>query len=571
MISRVILSNFRKHRSSIINLESDLTVLIGENDTGKSSFIHAIQTVLNGSVVKLTDFYDRNKDLVIDLEMSDALYGVTARINNDLVEHERYVKYYARDVVAIRNSIDEKTDEEVRELCRNFGIRTTSAMKPSTLKEKLIEKLNDKTNYKGKYFIASSTKEIGIHVYSLTGVEFDSIEKFIHETFFKVKQREIWNSPINEMTLHEFIQDRLDFYKSEAEREVNSSGIIDVVKQYITGIENIEIYPEFDRRDINVSLSVKLLTATGENQSVHSFGDGTKRRLTIALLEHKAKTGDTGSLYLFDEPDTHLHVRAQNDLLNAFDSIAKSGNQVIVTTHSPFIMNAVNVRQIRLLTKHENVVSIKGNIEDEDGRDNSLNAIGIENVYLFFSKKFLIIEGETEEAFIPLAYQSIHDRPISRDFIKVINTKGITNVPKFAEIMLKFTKPEDVYILTDNDAKPKTRELIDSLRLQNIYTVGRKELEDAFSSEIVYLAWYQYVTDRGIDIGPNWTSEALSNLFFDARKIDEGVSKHLRQLNQGCSVSLEKETLGEALGLYCKEQHLPNEIITLLRVLKSES
>lgn len=51
----------------------------------------------------------------------------------------------------------------------------------------------------------------------------------------------------------------------------------------------------------------------------------------ILTLEHK--------VFIFDEPDTHLHVKAQRELMEILEQI-KQEAQVIITTHSPFILNS---------------------------------------------------------------------------------------------------------------------------------------------------------------------------------------------------------------------------------------
>lgn len=569
MLNRIKLINFRKHKDNSVSFEKDLTVVVGENDTGKSSLINAIQIIVNGGSIKISDFYDIKNPLEIELDFDGTAYGIKASFEHGILSQSRYTKYNAREISEKKKNLDSLAEEDLRSFAKILGIKIISTMKVSTVKERLIEKLDNRSNYLDGYFVTDVAKEPDIIIYSLGGIEFDNIEKFVHETFFKLRQKEIWNSPINNLTLEEYIIEKLDSYKHEVEEEISSSGVLDIIKQYIDTVENLEVFPNFDKRDININLSVKLLTKAGENQSVGSFGDGTKRRLTIALLEHKAKSDENKSVYLFDEPDTHLHVKAQNDLLNAFDSISETGNQVIVTTHSPFIMNAVDIRQIRLLNKYRNYVSVKGNIKSEDGKDDDLRAIGIENIHLFFSRKFIIVEGETEEAFLPIAYRAFHGRPLSRDFIKLINTRGISNIPKFAEMMSRFVPSDDVFIFTDNDALPRTQALIDALKASNVYRIGDKEFEDAFQPEVVYRAWADYVGSLNVDLGPYWTSDAIQDIYFDPAKKSEGVSNYLAEKNSQCSVRLDKISMGTALGRYCKEQHLPQEITTLFRVLSS--
>jgi predicted ATP-dependent endonuclease of OLD family len=61
------------------------------------------------------------------------------------------------------------------------------------------------------------------------------------------------------------------------------------------------------------------------------------------------------TVFLFDEPGTSLHVNAQRELLNLFNHLTASGNQVIYTTHSPYMLDTENdgIHRIRAVIKNE--------------------------------------------------------------------------------------------------------------------------------------------------------------------------------------------------------------------------
>lgn len=58
-------------------------------------------------------------------------------------------------------------------------------------------------------------------------------------------------------------------------------------------------------------------------------------------------------VYLLDEPGTSLHVNAQRELISLFNHLAEKGNQVVYTTHSPYMLDVENegVYRIRAITK----------------------------------------------------------------------------------------------------------------------------------------------------------------------------------------------------------------------------
>ncbi len=67
-----------------------------------------------------------------------------------------------------------------------------------------------------------------------------------------------------------------------------------------------------------------------------------------------AQTYDTRAheyIFLIDEPGIHLHPAGQKDLVKVFEHLAQK-NQVMYTTHSPFLINRDHPQRVRLVTKN---------------------------------------------------------------------------------------------------------------------------------------------------------------------------------------------------------------------------
>lgn len=59
-------------------------------------------------------------------------------------------------------------------------------------------------------------------------------------------------------------------------------------------------------------------------------------------------------VFLIDEPGVYLHVDAQKKVLELFDDLTKDNNQVVYTTHSPFMLNENRIDRIRTIQKDTN-------------------------------------------------------------------------------------------------------------------------------------------------------------------------------------------------------------------------
>nr|WP_279625639.1 AAA family ATPase [Thermoanaerobacter wiegelii] len=412
------------------------------------------------------------------------------------------------------------------------------------------------------------------NIYPLDGKDFQEISSFIKKLFFEKKKKEIWHEPLNENeTIESLIEKQLNAYEIEINKNVNEGNITKKIKEFLPSLTEIVINSEFKLQDINIDVKVKFLENDKEIL-VDKKGDGTKRRITMALLDYKNEIESENemgnSIYLFDEPDTHLHVRAQKDLMNIIQKFSKTGKQVIITTHSPFIINSCKPQQIRLLTNTNNTSTVKFIKKDKE-IDRLLRNIGIENTYLFFAKKILIVEGETEEKFIPIIFERLFNSNLYSNLIKIINVIGIKNVPGFARALLELINKDNIYMLVDNDIQETTSNLITQLDLdeEHIFKIGNKEFEDSFQASTIYRCWKKYVEERDKKTGNMWDEKNIEKLKYECILNGEKFSKKIRELNKGCTIRLNKISLGIALGEYCEEDELDINLRELLYKLKN--
>ena len=310
----------------------------------------------------------------------------------------------------------------------------------------------------------------------------------------------------------------------------------------------------------------------GKETNIDKKGDGTKRRLSMALLEFKKEESllshDESTIYLLDEPDTHLHVKAQLELLQTVESFASNGDQVILTTHSPFIINSVAPKKIRLLQNIANLSTVRYLKSEIDCSNKVLRSLGVENTYLFFSRHLIIVEGETEENFIPSYFLSKFEKTLSSCLVKIINAKGITNIPGFSRAILELHNPQQIYLLYDNDASPELVELIGSLAIPEPqrFVVGDKEFEDSFSSDVLHRCWSDFLTVCEKQTPEGWTPGRIEELKIHCKENGGKFSKELRSLNAN-GKKMTKPILGKVLGEYVQENELPAKLRELIAVL----
>lgn len=164
------------------------------------------------------------------------------------------------------------------------------------------------------------------------------------------------------------------------------------------------------------------------------------------------------SILLLDEPGLHLHASAQKDLLKQFEQAAQS-NQIIYTTHSPFMINKNYPDRIRGVLKDEHPqgtsIDNKPYRASKGGSYEPIRtAIGITlGNSLFIGGRNLIVEGVSDQIILA-AFSRYLARKDERPFIDlqeicISPAGGAANVPYFAYLCK--TEEMNPVVLLDSD------------------------------------------------------------------------------------------------------------------------
>ncbi|WP_435389214.1 ATP-dependent nuclease [Halomonas ramblicola] len=574
--AKLSVNGFRCLLGFHVDFEDDLTIIVGENDAGKSSLIECLKVITQGRSVELDDFNNDLNSIEIRVETEDFAFVKSYQRNEDLVEQSDLVAIPTPDYISsvtgwlqsedLDTSLEESQDI-IKAISKTLGIPVRSNSNIGNLRTSILDKLGgEDVEIEGASFPSFNNIQ-------LDGKHFENVSGFFKEVFLKGKQSEIWDEEISEgKTIEEFVKETINNYSQSIEQSITDTGILERMQMFLTDLTEVKIEPVYQKRDLNIDAKVKFLE-NGKEVSIDKKGDGTKRRVTMALLEYKKEQSllehDTSTIYLLDEPDTHLHVKAQIEFLDTVKGFSCNGSQVILTTHSPFIINAVNPRQLRLLENNDNRSDVKYLRQEVDVADGVLRSLGVENTYLFFSRHVVIVEGETEEKFLPSYFLNKFNETLSSSLIKVMNCKGITNIPGFARAILELHSPDNIHLLYDNDASPELSELIDRLDVpdERKYVVGEKEFEDAFSDDALHSAWSQYLVGAGKEVPPAWTVDEISSLRADCQENGGKFSKKIRSLNKG-GKKMSKPILGNALAEYLEDRHIPQRLLDLVLAVR---
>jgi dTMP kinase len=201
----------------------------------------------------------------------------------------------------------------------------------------------------------------------------------------------------------------------------------------------------------------------------------------------------------FDEPDTHLDYKSQRQIFDVIKRFAElPAIQVVVCTHSLNFIERVPINRIvhyRLEPSNRTTLLEILSVDNHETTELFMYEIsknmGLRNSVMLHERCFLVIEGSTESAALPVLFYKRFNMPLQSAGICLINGEGNYG----ARMLVKFLNihKRQVIFLVDTDAistdglqkhfTPASFQTDGIDESNQVHYVGAKEFEDAFSDE----------------------------------------------------------------------------------------
>jgi len=147
----------------------------------------------------------------------------------------------------------------------------------------------------------------------------------------------------------------------------------------------------------------------GNDLTTESLSEGEKKQILLrSALEILATPN---SLILFDEPDSHIHVANKGQIKSMLDEY--ENRETILTTHSPTLMHKFD-SQLIYLDKGE----VQGNEKLEILKAISGNSMSYteQQILLNSDHDILLVEGKTDVEYIKVALEKLKDEYLGLNF-----------------------------------------------------------------------------------------------------------------------------------------------------------
>lgn len=441
-VKKVKIQNYKCFRNFEIEFNEGVNIIVGNNEEGKSTILEALHLALSGMLNGRTLFTDISESLFNRDAVNEYLKSVKAAEKKPLptILIEVYLK---------SDELPGFEGDGNSERTGHCGLWFKASF-------------NDQ--YQSEYSALIQCGEI-----KSIPVEYYKIERFSFARDAVTNRSIPLKSVLIDSTSNRF-QNGSDVYISKIIRDnLNDKEIAALAQSYrrlkesfgddesIVAInKKVSEHAGISSKKLSVSVDMSVrnswdtvLMTFIDDVPFHQIGKGEQCviKTNLALAHKKALTSN---LVLLEEPENHLSHTMLNELLNKIN-VNCSGKQLIITTHSNFVANKLNLKNMILLS-HQKTTRFNELSTDDAVYFEKLP--GYDTLRLVLARRAILVEGPSDELIVQRAYKDKYGALPIEQGVDVISVRGLS-FKRFLDIAKKLDKK--VAVVTDNDGKYETR------------------------------------------------------------------------------------------------------------------
>lgn len=504
-ISRISIQNYRSIEHCEVR-PGRLCALVGENNAGKSNILRALNLVfgrdwaIRASAIGDEEFfrYDTSRDILIECEFEPALeyqpykYGDPAQVS---------VIRFTVTHYKIDTKQGKKGDRRIETRCLSSDGKAIQilAEAPKAGKQRKYEplvglpedirrqvpvifvgadrRLEDQMPTRQGSLLRRLLEDVDAAL-RVTTIEEDGIEKNVHALFVERLQAALSALRIPEFLrledlLRKHALDNMGYTSIDADRLRFKFGLL----------ESLDFFK-----------AMKLLfNENGFEMDATSMGEGAQNALILAIFQSYEELRKRGAIFLVEEPEMYLHPHRRRVLYDVFRRLSE-GNQVIYTTHSTSFVAIPEYEDVhRVCRDSGDTTKVRSSTlsPTPERREKLRKEFDPERNDLFFARRVILVEGDTEKLAIP-EYAARMGVDLNRCGCSIVEVGGKRNLKPFMEVVRSFDIPVTVVFDTDSSDFQ-----------------GKRAEEDSYNAE---LRAFQADDVRIVELLPNYEAEVRKEL-----------------------------------------------------------
>lgn len=441
-IKRIKIQNFR----SIKSLEffpASVCALVGENGVGKTNILAALDFLLgekwpSNQRLEVSDYFqhDERREIFVGIEFEQNAYDIQfICFKQGFEKGQNRIGYFSNPCTDLKQAAFLKTEhrekcamtylEASRDLDRHLG---TS---PWTLFGRITSQFNAD-------FPEASIEPLEAH--------FEGALELLRTPRFQQFEAEIETA-----------------FRDQLKRTTH----------------NLRLeFKAFDPQSYYRSINLVLRRGKDERLRLPEAGQGMRNLALLALFRAYATVFKGDAIIAIEEPEIYLHPHAQRSLASLFNDLAERENQVFFSTHASSFVDLEHFDQVCLVERCVDddgeqcttvrQVSAEQFLEERQKLHPSIsmttdsvkkrlhNISRLEHSEVFFARKAVLVEGETEQYALPI-FADCLSYNLDSFGVSIINAGGKNNLDQFFQLYNAFGIP--VYVIFDNDQGKPDKEL----------------------------------------------------------------------------------------------------------------
>lgn len=422
-IEKVHIEGYKKFKKIDVEFNDDYTVIVGDNESGKSTILEAIDLVLNKSI-KTFDLSmlevllnSENKEKYYSLKNVTSLPRIVIQIFFKGMEGNPKFDYFCGSEYENSDVEHEKFGVEfIAEFDKDYLTQVSSYITSGFIP---VEYYNLQTKTFGGRFYHSGLSDLVYVLVDSNSNDAPSFNSYSKKLFNQIID------PSDKMLLN-------NEFNKEISTALNNT--LEKVKD--------KNYPTFDR-DIQKSSLENVISIYESGIPLNMKGQGMESYIkTKQIIDSKKNS----TIIAIEEPENHLSYSSMLKMISLIQN-NHEGKQIIVTSHSSRITSGIGLDKVLIISMQGDETIKLSNLDKKTS--NYFREVPSDSLLHFvMSKKVILVEGPAEQILMDGFYRKLFNESLESNGISCISVNGLS-FKHFIAIAASMNK--SVAVITDND------------------------------------------------------------------------------------------------------------------------
>jgi putative ATP-dependent endonuclease of the OLD family len=436
-LKKIVIENFKVLQDVALELNDDLNIIVGDNEAGKSTLLEAIDLVLSGQL------HGRN----IAFDLSPYLFNKAA-VSSYFAQLQAGV-HPPPPHILIEAYLSDDPELAALKGTNNSENQNTPGI---YLRIDLAEAF--KADFNTYVADPARIETIPVEYYTVYWRGFSNngvVARSIPIKSLLVDTNEVRTLMGADKYVARIIDDVLDD-KQRIDLAINYR---EMKKEFVTRAEIKEVNSYFADKQgeisdkpftVSVDISAKsswesALTPYLDDIPFSNSGKGEQSAVKMKLA---MTASGAAHVFLIEEPENHLSYSRMHRLIDKIKKAA-TGKQIIIATHSSFVLNKLGVEKVILFNGK---TAMKLGDLSKDTYEYFMKLPGHDTLRLILSKRAILVEGASDELVVQRAFSDKYGVSPLEKGVDVISVQSLA-FKRFLEIAKLLGI--DARVVTDND------------------------------------------------------------------------------------------------------------------------